>query len=88
MKRSVETTAMTGSVSRRMLSNIFLGRVLASRPAMKSATTVSLKECRKAKSAPTRMPGRSTGSVTRPERAQRARRRRSWPPARDCGRSP
>src|SRR5262249_49375177 len=61
---SVDTTAMTGSDSRRIDSNIFFGRVDASRPAMKIATTASLKECRKANSAPTRIPGRSTGSVT------------------------
>src|SRR5215813_6007870 len=61
---SVDTTAMTGSDSRRIDSNIFFGKVDASRPAMKIATTASLKECRKANSAPTRIPGRSTGSVT------------------------
>ena len=74
-KRSVDTTEMTGSVSRRMLSNIFFGSVLASRPAMKSATTVSSNEWRKANSAPTRMPGRSTGSVHPPEGPQRPRAR-------------
>ena len=31
---------------------------------MKIATTASLNECRNANSAPTRMPGRSTGNVT------------------------
>ena len=61
---SVDTTAMTGSDSSRIDSNIFFGRVEASRPAMKIATTASLKECRNANRAPTRMPGRSTGKVT------------------------
>src|SRR5262249_24106400 len=61
---SVDTTAMTGSDSSRIDSNIFFGRVDASRPAMKIPTTASLKECRKANSAPTRIPGRSTGRVT------------------------
>ena len=61
---SVETTAMTGSDSSRIDSNIFFGRVEASRPAMKIATTASLNECRKANSAPIRIPGRSTGIVT------------------------
>src|SRR5262249_26058198 len=60
----VDTTAMTGSDSSRIDSNIFFGSVDASRPAMKIATTASLKECRKANSAPTRIPGRSTGRVT------------------------
>ena len=61
---SVETTAMIGSDSSRMLSNIFLGSVEASRPAMKIATTASLNEAMNANSAPTSMPGFSTGSVT------------------------
>src|SRR2546428_623610 len=47
----VETTAMTGSDSSRMLSYIFLGNVAASRPAMKSATTASLNDERNANSA-------------------------------------
>ena len=55
---------MTGSDSRRMLSYIFFGKVVASRPAMKIETTASLKEARKENSAETIMPGRSAGSVT------------------------
>ena len=55
---------MTGSDSSLIDSNIFFGNVDASLPAMNIATTASLKECRNANSAPTRMPGRSTGSVT------------------------
>src|SRR4029453_4921842 len=43
---------------------ICFGKVEGSRPAMKIATTASLNECRKANRAPTRIPGRSTGSVT------------------------
>jgi hypothetical protein len=55
---------MTGSDSRRMLSNIFLGKVVAPRPAMKIETTASLNENRNANNAATIMPGRSTGKVT------------------------
>ena len=46
---SVETTAITGSDSSRMLSYIFFGSVVAPRPAMKSATTASLNDDRNAK---------------------------------------
>jgi hypothetical protein len=55
---------MTGSDSRQMLSNIFLGKVVAPRPAMKIETTASLNENRNANNAATIMPGRSTGKVT------------------------
>src|SRR5439155_1589312 len=61
---NVETTAITGSDSSRMLSYIFFGKVAAPRPAMNSATTASLNDDRNANSAPTSIPGRSTGSVT------------------------
>jgi len=55
---------MTGSDSSRIDSYIFLGKVTAPRPPMKIATTASLNDDRNAKSAPTSMPGRSTGKVT------------------------
>src|SRR5262249_60673224 len=67
---SVDTTAMTGSDSRRIDSNIFFGRVDASRAAMKIATPASLMECRKANSAPARIPGRSTRRRARREAAR------------------
>src|SRR5208282_1493102 len=65
-----DTAAIVGSISMRMLSNIFFGNVI-SEPARNMATTSSSKEVTKARSAAETRLGRICGSVTRLTACQR-----------------
>jgi len=61
---SVDTAAIVGSISKRRSSHMRRGRVTAPEPDRNSATISSSNEVMKANSAPTRTPGRISGSVT------------------------
>src|ERR1043166_1680122 len=67
---STDTAAMVGSISMRILSNIFLGNVICG-PARIIATTSSSKDVMKASTAAVTMLGRISGNVTRRIACQR-----------------
>ena len=61
---SVEIAVSVGSISKRTLSHIRLGRVVVAGPPRKIASTTSSNDTRKAKAAPETTAGRMAGSVT------------------------